>query len=86
MLGYSVPCECGAIVPVELGAASVCCPDCFRRYALTFTVAARPFHRCANERCGAWFVQGDPRQRYCSEACSTRVRVRRHYAKATASR
>jgi hypothetical protein len=36
-----------------------------------------PWLRCANPTCGMLFEQLDPRQQYCSSACSARMRQRR---------
>jgi hypothetical protein len=36
-----------------------------------------PWLRCANPACGRLFEQADPRQQYCSAACSARMRQRR---------
>jgi hypothetical protein len=60
------------------------CTSCDRRYVLRWTASIVPTVACANPRCGAWFVVEDPRQRYCSPACSARVRQARVRQKASA--
>ncbi|CAA9318877.1 MAG: hypothetical protein AVDCRST_MAG93-5644 [uncultured Chloroflexia bacterium] len=44
-----------------------------------------PFLPCANPDCGKYFEQEDPRQRYCSPACSARMRQRRVRGKRSTS-
>ena len=36
---------------------------------------------CAAPDCPLFFLTGNPRRRWCSTACGTRVRVTRHYAR-----
>ena len=40
-----------------------------------------PLRRCGNPRCVLFFAAANPRRRYCSPACSLRLRVARHAAR-----
>ena len=40
-----------------------------------------PLRRCANPRCVLFFAATNPRRRFCTPACSLRVRVARHAAR-----
>jgi len=46
-------------------------------------VAAEPLRMCAD--CGRYFTVGDPRQQYCSEACTNRTRRQRWVRKKKAA-